>query len=67
MQFTSRSPWGRVSNFLKKESSVVGENVDVSDKTITFKQCSIGSNCKIGAKAKLNNCVIMDNVTIGDK
>lgn len=67
MQYNSRSPWSRVSNYQKKELSVIGENVDLSDKTITFKQSSIGANCRIGARTKLNNCVIMDNVVIGDK
>lgn len=67
MQYNSRSPWSRVANYQKKESSVIGENVDLTDKTITFKQTCIGTNCRIGTKTKLNNCVIMDNVVIGDK
>lgn len=46
----------------------LGENVDLSDKIITFKPSSIGSNCKVGVGTKLlNNCVIMDNVVIGDR
>jgi NDP-sugar pyrophosphorylase family protein len=54
---------------LKKELSLVGEGTTdvIAEKTITVKQCCIGANCKIGVMAKLNNCVIMDNVTIGDK
>ena len=54
---------------LKKEMSVVGDGTSdvVAEKTITVKQCCIGSNVKIGLMAKLNNCVVMDNVTIGDK
>jgi len=31
-----------------------------------MKACVIGQHCTIGAKAKLNGCVIMDHVTIGD-
>lgn len=27
----------------------------------------IGRNCKIGEKAKMNHCIVMDGVTIGDK
>lgn len=67
MQYSSRTPWPRVANYSKKESSVIGENVDLTDKTITFKQTSFGTNCRIGTKTKLNNCIIMDNVVIGDK
>jgi UDP-3-O-[3-hydroxymyristoyl] glucosamine N-acyltransferase len=68
VQYTSRTPWAKVSNYLKKELSVVGENVDMAaDKSVIFKQCFIGNHCKIGQKSKLNNCVIMDNVVIGDK
>eukprot|EP01033_Poteriospumella_lacustris_P000529 gene529-357_t len=66
MQYSSRTPWPRVANYSKKESSVIGENVDLTDKTITFKQTSFGTNCRIGTKTKLNNCIIMDNVVIGD-
>ncbi len=66
---TVRTPWARFQSVLKKELSLVGEGTTdvISEKTITVKQCCIGSNCKIGVMAKLNNCVIMDNVTIGDK
>eukprot|EP01031_Cornospumella_fuschlensis_P022957 gene22957-27937_t len=59
-------PWGRLPNYLKKEMSFVGENTDLSDKSITVKQCSLGCNVKIGSKSKLNNCVVMDNVVIGE-
>ncbi len=65
--FDPHSPWVRLSGFQKKESSVVGEGTEVANKNITFKQCSIGAHCVIGQNAKLNNCVIMDHVTIGDK
>jgi translation initiation factor eIF-2B subunit gamma len=66
---TGRTPWPRFQNMLKKELSLVGEGTTdvIAEKTITVKQCCIGANCKIGVMAKLNNCVIMDNVTIGDK
>lgn len=49
--------------------SVIGDGTSdvVNEKTITVKQCCIGANVKIGTMAKLNNCVIMDNVVIGDK
>lgn len=45
----------------------MGEKTDLAGKNVTFKQCCIGNNCTIGAQTKLNNCVIMDNVTIGDE
>ena len=32
-----------------------------------IKQCSIGNGVKIGPRSKLNNCVVMDGVTIGEK
>lgn len=64
-----RTPWARFQGVLKKELSIVGEGTSdvVNEKTITVKQCCIGANCTIGTGAKLNNCVIMDNVTIGEK
>lgn len=67
MNYTARTPWPRAANYLKKESTVVGEGVDLSDKTITLKTCCLGSNVRIGAMSKLNNCVVMDNVVIGEK
>ncbi len=65
--FDANSPWSRLSNYQKKEMSLVGDGTDVTAKNVTFKQCSIGSNVKIGAMSKLNNCVVMDNVVIGEK
>lgn len=63
-----RSPWSRLVGFAKKEASVVGEATDLAaSKSVTFKQCTIGSHVAVGQMTKLNNCVIMDNVTIGDK
>ena len=66
-KYTPLTPWPRLQNFMKKESSVVGEGTDVSSKTVTIKQSCIGSNCKLGEMTKLNNCVVMDGVTIGEK
>jgi len=65
IQHTSRTPWSRITSYLKKESSVVGENT-ITEGT-TFKQCFIGNHVKIGSRSKLNNCVIMDHVIIGEK
>lgn len=64
---TPRTPWDKFSNYLKKEMSIVGEGCDVSGKNVTIKQCCIGSNCTIGQMAKLNNCIVMDGVKIGEK
>ena len=63
-----RSPWMRLSGFAKKEASVVGEATDLAtNKSVTFKQCTIGSHVTVGQMTKLNNCVVMDNVSIGEK
>ena len=37
----------------------------VGDK-VTLKSTSVGRNCKLGNKCRLNNVVLMDSVTIGD-
>ena len=34
---------------------------------VTIKLCAIGRDCKIGAKSKLNNCIVMDGAFIGEK
>ena len=59
------TPWPRVQGFQKKEQSVVGDKVGMADK-VTVKACTLGNNITIGAKTKLNNCIVMDGVTIGD-
>jgi NDP-sugar pyrophosphorylase family protein len=59
--------------FLPKETSleakfhsiVLPEN-DVGDKKLTFKSSCVGRRCKLGDKCRLNNVVIMDDVTVGD-
>ena len=55
----------RVQGYQKKELSAVGERCEMGDKSVV-KQCSIGHGCVIGAKSKLNNCVVMDRVRIAD-
>lgn len=50
---------------MKKEQSLVGEEVIMGDK-VTLKSCTVGKRCKIGLKSKLNQCVIMQGVQIGD-
>ena len=66
--YNSRTTWPRFKkeNFSKKEMSLVGENTDFGE-MVAYRQCFIGNNCKIGTRTKLNNCVIMDGVSIGDK
>lgn len=80
---TPRTPWARFPTILKKEMSIVGEGGNAASdlllassaagtgtgggKNIMIKQCCIGNNCNIGAMTKLNNCIVMDNVTIGEK
>ena len=46
--------------------SIVGSGTKLDDKT-NVKRCIIGSNCLIGKSVRLNNCIIMDGVTIEDK
>jgi NDP-sugar pyrophosphorylase family protein len=49
----------------KFHSIVLPEN-DVGDKKLTFKSSCVGRRCKLGDKCRLNNVVIMDDVTVGD-
>ncbi len=44
---------------------MIGDGCTVADK-VTIKQCAVGVNCVISTKTKVNNCVIMDNVRIGE-
>ena len=50
----------------KKEMCVIGESCELGDK-VTVKQSCIGKGCQIGAKSKLNNCVVMDYAIIGER
>lgn len=63
-------PWREVATrafYNKKELSVYNSRaVDVQPKVL-LKYCSIGAGVKIGTKSKLNNCVAMDGVTVGEK
>jgi NDP-sugar pyrophosphorylase family protein len=63
-------PWADVhirSSYNKKELSVYdSRTVEVQPKVL-LKYCSIGAGVKIGTKSKLNNCVAMDGVTVGEK
>ena len=43
--------------------SLVGEGVTLGEK-VSIKWSVIGSHCKIGERAKVTNCVIMDHVVI---
>lgn len=45
---------------------VIGESCELGDK-VTVKQSCIGKGCQIGAKSKLNNCVVMDYTIIGER
>jgi NDP-sugar pyrophosphorylase family protein len=45
---------------------VIGESCELGDK-VTVKQSCIGKGCQIGAKSKLNNCVVMDYAIIGER
>jgi UDP-3-O-[3-hydroxymyristoyl] glucosamine N-acyltransferase len=49
----------------KFHSIVLPEN-NVGDKKLTFKSSCVGRRCKLGDKCRLNNVVIMDDVTVGD-
>ncbi len=67
MYSTPEYPWPRARNYLKKELSALGDNCEISSDKVVMKMCSVGNNCKIGARSKINNTVIMDNVVIGEK
>eukprot|EP01038_Epipyxis_sp_PR26KG_P017546 gene17546-24348_t len=41
---TRSVPWSRVNGYQKKEMSTIGESCDISTKSVTIKQCSIGNN-----------------------
>lgn len=58
-------PWARLKGYSKKEMSVVGEACVLGDK-VTMKQSCLGAGCNVGAKTKLNSCVVMDGVVIGE-
>ena len=45
---------------------MIGESCELGDK-VTVKQSCIGKGCQIGAKSKLNNCVVMDYAIIGER
>jgi NDP-sugar pyrophosphorylase family protein len=49
----------------KFHSVVLPEN-NVGDKKLTFKSSCVGRRCNLGDKCRLNNVVIMDDVTVGD-
>lgn len=34
---------------------------------MTIKQCSIGNDCRVGMKSKLNNCILIGKVEIGER
>ena len=37
------------------------------EESVTLKSSTIGHGCSVGARSKINNSIIMDNVTIGEK
>jgi translation initiation factor eIF-2B subunit gamma len=53
------------SQVKSKFHSVVLPGCAVADK-VTFKSVSVGRNCKLGTKCRLNNVVLLDDVTVGD-
>ena len=62
---SSFTVWPRIANIQKKDLSVVSPHCELGDK-VTFKQCSFANGVKIGARSKLNNVIVMENVVIGD-
>lgn len=69
------TPWPRIPvgyKEVKDDSSkakykfkdcVVGDGCEIHAQSL--KACVIGKGSKIGAKSRLNQCIVMDNVTIG--
>ena len=80
---TAATPWARLTGYRKKEQSLVGEHTVigvaaaregaggsaavVADSSVTLKASTIGHGVQIGAKSKINNSIIMDNVVVGEK
>jgi len=58
--------WAPLMGYRKMELSVVGDGCEFGDKG-TLKLCAIGKNVKVGARSKINNCVIMDAAIIGER
>ena len=56
-----------LNHYNRKELTLYGASSVELGAKILVKQCSIGNFTKIGAKSKLNNCIVMDGVTIGEK
>ena len=62
------NPWSEVNmRYQRKDLSVYDSHtMEIGAKGV-LKYCSIGNAVKIGSKSKLNNCVAMDGVTVGEK
>jgi mannose-1-phosphate guanylyltransferase/phosphomannomutase len=48
-------------------SLVVGEGTTIAPSTWMNGLTAIGRNCRVGDDSRLENCIIMDNVTIGNR
>jgi translation initiation factor eIF-2B subunit gamma len=55
-----------MQGFQKKEASVIGEGCELGDK-VTLKQCCVAPGARVGARSKINNCIIMEGVSVGEK
>jgi len=49
----------------RKTQSILLPDVSLADK-VQIKSCTLGARSKVGAKSRLNNVVIMDDVVIGE-
>ena len=52
---------------MRQEQSLVHKDCTISSDLVKILMCTVGEKCTVGAKSKLNNCVIMDNVVIGER
>lgn len=46
---------------------LVGERCELTAKDLVLKRCVLGPGCTVGEGSKLNSCVVMDRVEIGDR
>ncbi|CAN0030668.1 unnamed protein product [Choristocarpus tenellus] len=64
--FGAKCPWTMPEGFRKKDASLVGTECWLGTKT-NIKQSVVGAKSRVGSRSKINNCIIMEGVTIGDK
>ena len=59
-----RATWGPIAGLKRRDQSVVPDDV-VAEEKVAIKGTIVGPGCTIGARSKLNNCVVEAGVKIG--